>query len=203
MVDEIHRDGIVPPAVLTWQEEQTRLAFQRGTAAFMRNWPYAAGLMQDSANSRVAGRFGVALMPAAPGGTRTAALGGSQLAINRHSDHPDAAWRVIRYLTAPEQMRERALTTGQFPPRWRLYEGAALEGGLAVPPAEARRLIEHAVPRPVTPVYTQLSQLLQVHLHRALTRQERVETALEHAAAEMQRVLDRAGLGPAPRATRR
>ena len=41
MRDAIHVDGVVPPAVLTWQEEQTRFAFQNGQAVFMRNWPYA------------------------------------------------------------------------------------------------------------------------------------------------------------------
>ena len=48
MRDEIYRDGIVPPAALTWHEEESRFAFQNGEAAFMRNWPYAYALMQDS-----------------------------------------------------------------------------------------------------------------------------------------------------------
>ena len=47
MRDAIYADGVVPPAVLTWQEEQTRFAFQNGQAVFMRNWPYAYALMQD------------------------------------------------------------------------------------------------------------------------------------------------------------
>ena len=67
MRDQIYRDGVVPRAVLTWQEEQTRFAFQNGQAAFMRNWPYAYPLMQDTAESRVAGKFSVAPMPAGPG----------------------------------------------------------------------------------------------------------------------------------------
>ena len=48
--------------------------------------------MQDSAESRVAGRFAVAPMPAAPGGHPTAAFGGAQLAINAFSTEPEAAW---------------------------------------------------------------------------------------------------------------
>ena len=38
------------------------------------------------------------------------------------------------------------------------------------------------MPRPVTPVYTQLSEILQVQLHRALTRQTEPATALSTAA---------------------
>ncbi|NIR44639.1 MAG: extracellular solute-binding protein, partial [Gemmatimonadetes bacterium] len=81
--------GNVPQSALTWQEEQVRFAFQNGQAAFMRNWPYAYPLMQDSSESRVAGRFAVAPMPAAAHGTPTAALGGSQLAINANCEHPE------------------------------------------------------------------------------------------------------------------
>ncbi len=195
MRDQIYRDAIVPPAVLTWHEEESRFAFQNGQAAFMRNWPYAYGLMQDSSTSRVAGRFGVAPMPAGRGGSPTAALGGAQLAINRRTEHPEAAWRVIEYLTRPEQMLERARVVGQFPPRVALYESAQLAAALGVPPATARRVIEYAVPRPVTPVYNQLSEILQIHLHRALTRQSDPAPALAAAQAEMQRLLDRVGLG--------
>jgi hypothetical protein len=51
-----------------------------------------------------------------------------------------------------------------------------------------------ARPRPVTPVYTQLSEILQIRLHRALTRQQEPKPALEEAAREMRQVLQRAGL---------
>ncbi|HVQ12019.1 MAG TPA: extracellular solute-binding protein, partial [Vicinamibacterales bacterium] len=74
MRDSIYVDQVVPASVLTWQEEQTRLAFQNGQAVFMRNWPYAYALLQDPEQSRVAGRFGIAPMPAATGGSPTAAL---------------------------------------------------------------------------------------------------------------------------------
>ena len=189
------REGIVPPAALTWHEEESRFAFQNGEAAFMRNWPYAYALMDDSAESAVAGRYGVAPVPAADGGHPTATLGGAQLAINANSPHPEAAWKVIEYLTRPEQMLERARVVGQFPTRPALYDAPALREALLVPAAEAKAVIEAAVPRPVTPVYTELSEILQIDLHRALTGQLAPEAALTHAAREMQRLLDRVGLG--------
>jgi multiple sugar transport system substrate-binding protein len=195
MRDQIWRDGIVPSSVLTWHEEESRFAFQNGETVFMRNWPYAYALMLDSSASRVAGHYGIAPMPGAPGGRPTAALGGAQLAINANSDHPEAAWAVIDFLTQPEQMIERAKVVGQFPTRTALYDEPTLARALAVPTAQARLVIEHSVPRPVTPVYTQLSDILQIDLHRALTRQMEPAAALSHAAREMQALLDRVGLG--------
>ncbi len=195
MTSHLYESRIVSPAVLTWHEEETRFAFQNGEAVFMRNWPYAYGLMQDSTQSRVAGRFAVAPMPAAAAGRSTAALGGSQLAINRNAEHPESAWVVVEYLTRPEQMVERARVVGQFPTRAALYDEPELAAALSIPPADARRIIEGAVPRPPTPVYTQLSEILQIHLHRALTRQRRPGAALAEAQRDMQRLLDRVGLG--------
>jgi multiple sugar transport system substrate-binding protein len=203
MLDEIYGDGIVPSAVLTWHEEETRFAFQNGESAYMRNWPYPVPLMQDSSKSRVAGKFSVAPMPAGPGGSHTAAIGGAQLAINRRTEHPEAAWAVIDYLTQPEQMRERARVVGQFPTRPRLYDDPDLASGLIIPPATIRQIIDFAVPRPVTPVYTQLSEILQIHLHRALTRQTGPAAALAQAQTEMQRLLNRAGLGTGEPVARR
>ncbi len=133
-------------------------------------------------------------MPAAPGGRPTAALGGSQLAINARSDVPDAAWAVVEYLTGPEQMVERARATGQFPARRALYDGDRLAAALPLAPRTARELLEAARPRPVTPVYTELSRILQVHLHRALSGQEEPRPALRAAAREMRRLLARVGL---------
>ena len=136
MRDQIRR-GVVPARVLSWHEEEPRFAFQNGEAALMRNWPYAVAPMQDSADSRVAGRFAVAPMPAGPGGRHTAAFGGAQLAINAFSPEAEAAWRVIDYLTRPEQMLERAEIVGQFPTRTGVYDDPALADALAIPPLSA------------------------------------------------------------------
>jgi multiple sugar transport system substrate-binding protein len=194
MRDAIHRDGLVPRAVLTWQEEQTRFAFQNGRAVFMRNWPYAAALLRRAGESSVAGTFAVAPMPHADGGVSAAALGGAQLAINARSRQPDAAWALVRYLTAPEQMIERARVAGQFPARRSVYDDPAMQEALSIPPREARAIIDRAVPRPVTPVYTQLSGILQIHVHRALTLQEEPGAALRTAARAMRELLASAGL---------
>jgi multiple sugar transport system substrate-binding protein len=90
-------------------------------------------------------------------------------------------------------MRERARMAGEYPARSALYEGSDL-AALGAPPDQIRRIIEHAVPRPVTPVYSELSELLQVYLHRALTRQQDPAAALHEAADAMNAVLVRSGL---------
>jgi multiple sugar transport system substrate-binding protein len=194
MCDAIRRDGIVPSSVLTWQEEQTRFAFQNGDAVFMRNWPYAWRLLQDGARSRVADRFAVAPFPAGDGGRPAAALGGAQLAVNAWSAHPAVARVLVRFLTAPAQMLERARFTGQLPARRSLYETPALAEALPIPSEQVRHLIDAAVPRPVTPVYSELSEILQVRLHRALSGQQTPAAALREAGREIRALLARAGL---------
>lgn len=188
---DLVRDGLVPRDAMTWHEEEARLAFQNGDAVFMRNWPYAYAAMSDSSSSQVAGHFAAAPMPAGPGGVPTATLGGQQLAINAYSTQPDAAYRLITYLTAPAQLLERARVAGTLPPRRSLYDQPALDSALPMGAAAARAVLEHATPRPVTPIYSQLSDLLQVQLHRALTGQAEPVDALREAARQMNALVDR------------
>jgi multiple sugar transport system substrate-binding protein len=197
MRDAIYVQRIVPEAVLTWQEEQSRFAFQRGQAAFMRNWPYAYALLEDPTQSAVVDRFAVTPMPHGSGGMPTAALGGSVLAVNAWSDQPTAAYQLIEYLLQPEQMIERARVAGQFPTRPALYETPELASALTIPPDDALMVINHAVARPVTPVYSELSEILQIALHRALTRQQEPGPALREAAAAMRILLAKVKLAPA------
>jgi multiple sugar transport system substrate-binding protein len=193
MTDAVRTDGIVPASALTWQEEQTRFAFQNGDAAFMRNWPYAWSLLQDASQSRVAGRVAVATFPAGEGGRAAAALGGAQLAVNARSTHPALAYELAAFLTAPGQMLERARLASQLPARRSVYDEALAEA-MRIPLEDATAALDAAVARPVTPVYSELSELLQVRIHRALTGQQTPEDALVEAAREMRELLARAGL---------
>lgn len=190
---DLIRHGTSPQEVLTWHEEETRFAFQNGQAVFLRNWPYAVPLLAGP-DSRVAGRFSVAPMPAGPGGAPTAALGGGQLAINAHSRLPDEAWRLVAFLTAPEQMLERAEAVGQYPARRSVWTSPRLAAALRQPADQVLRIVESAEARPATPVWTELSEVLQIWLHRALAGQAEPEAALGEAAREMERVIERSGL---------
>jgi multiple sugar transport system substrate-binding protein len=198
---ELMRTGIIPREALTWHEEETRFAFQNGEAVFMRNWPYAAALLSDSSQSRVAGRFAVGPIPPTIAGRAASTLGGALLAVNTHSAHPEEAQRLIAYLTAPEQMRERAAALGQWPARTSLFADSVVRRALGVDADAARRAIASAVSRPVTPVYTQLSEIVQIAVHRVLAGQAEPAPALQQAAAEARALLARSGLG-APVAVR-
>jgi len=196
MREQLYGSRIAPLDVLTWHEEEARFAFQNGTSAFMRNWPYAFGAMSDTAQSRVAGKYAVSPMPTSgeKGGHSTATLGGGQLAINAYTESPDAAYRLIAYLAAPEQMLERAQAVGQYPTRPGLYDDDRLRTALAIPLGQAKRAIESATPRPVTPIYTELSDILQIELHRALVRHAEPREALNTAAARIDALIERTGM---------
>lgn len=189
MRDEI-REGIVPRIALTWDEEKTRYAFQRGDALMLRNWPYAIAAIRRDPASRVKGDFAVAPMPPAPGGRASAALGGQVLAINRYSDAAPSSRELIAFLTAPEQMAERARRLAQFPARRSVY-GADLGTVLGVPVDAALRLVEAAVSRPVTPLYAEISEVLQIQVHRALAGDAEPEAALRVAAVRIRGILAR------------
>ena len=197
MRDELYKTHVAPLDVLTWHEEEARFAFQNGNAVFMRNWPYPVAAMSDTAQSKVAGKFTVSPMPAsatAHNGHSTAALGGAQLAINAYTDHPAAAYKLIAYLTAPDQMLERAQVVSQYPTRPALYSDPRMRGTIGIPLENARRAIESATPRPVTPIYTELSEILQIELHRALVRQVEPQEALNSAAARINALIERTGM---------
>jgi ABC-type glycerol-3-phosphate transport system substrate-binding protein len=194
MRQEVGADGIVPISALNWREEEVRLAFQNGQSLFMRNWPYAWSLLQDPARSRVAGRVATAPFPGLDGHGPAAALGGAQLAVNAHSRQPQLAFALTEFLTAPEQMLERARLAAQLPARLSLYEDGTLEGLLPMPIAPVRQALNAAIPRPVTPVYSEMSEILQVSLHRSLTGQQPPAAALAEAAASLRALLRRSGL---------
>jgi ABC-type glycerol-3-phosphate transport system substrate-binding protein len=46
----------------------------------------------------------------------------------------------------------------------------------------------------VTPIYTELSEILQIELHRALVGQAKPQEALDAAAAKINTLIDRTGM---------
>ncbi len=105
---------IAPDNVVAFQEEDARELFQRGDAAFMRNWPYAYGL-GNAADSPIQGRFNVAPLPHAENHTSVGTVGGWQLAVSAYSNHPEASIEFVQYLTSAEVQKWRAIQGAYVP----------------------------------------------------------------------------------------
>ena len=80
---------------------------------------------------------------------------------------------------------------GGYPPRRALYDDPRLADVLPIPLEMARRIVERAAPRPATPIYSQLSELLQIDLHRTLSGQVAPDRALHDAARAMNALVER------------
>ncbi|KQX65298.1 ABC transporter substrate-binding protein [Streptomyces sp. Root1310] len=176
------RDGWVPKEALTYTEEESRQAFQDGHLLFLRNWPYAY-VSASAAGSGLAGKVGAVPLPGRDG-PGTSVLGGSNLAVNAHAEHPDTAARLIAYLTS-EGVQRQVLTRGALPPvRADLYEDPELVRRFPYLPT-LRTSVLTAAPRPKSPRYDQVSMVVQAVVHDAMSGHSTPEAAVRRLAREL------------------
>ncbi|MGZ8465285.1 MAG: ABC transporter substrate-binding protein [Candidatus Binatia bacterium] len=176
--------------VLAYQEPESLALFTQGKALFHRNWPYAWEVANDPQRSKVAGHVGVMPLPSFPGHKSVATLGGWQLGISRFSRHPPLAWQFVEHMTSREAQKQIALATGRGPARADLYRDAEL---LAKHPHFSARYDTFvlAEPRPRTPVYLPLSNIMQRYFSSAIAIPDsNIDQLAGVAARDMDRVLD-------------
>ncbi|BAT52944.1 extracellular solute-binding protein family 1 [Nostoc sp. NIES-3756] len=185
------KEGISPPGVTTYQEEDTRRLFQSGQVAFLRSWPYAWPLGQAE-NSPIRGKIAIKPMVHAPGQTGAACLGGWGLGIAKNSRHPEEAWKAIQYFTSKEAQRRFILTAGFVPSRQELFTDPEIVAKYPHYP-QLLQVVNNAVLRPPIAQYAQTSDILQRYLSAALAGRMAPERAMQAAAAETRRLLGAKG----------
>jgi multiple sugar transport system substrate-binding protein len=163
----------------------------------MRNWPYAYPLM-NKPGSPIKGKFGLAPTVHGPGGTAVSCYGGGALGVNAFSRHPRAARQLVQFLLKPANLKVGARVVGLLPPLKSLYDDPELQAEF--PHWQTlRKILFTARPRPITPLYSFISDSLRIHFSRALTRQETPAQALrraQHDIAAVQRRFGRPGGAP-------
>jgi multiple sugar transport system substrate-binding protein len=174
--------------VTTAIEEPTRHLFGSGRALFMRNWPYAWNIFQRE-GSPVRGKIGVAALPSFPGHEPASTLGGWQLGVSRHSKNPEAAEQLVRFLASPSAQKELARTIGYKPSRKSLYKDPDL---LREQPflGSLYGIFLTARPRPVTPYYLMITQVMQPEFSAALAGIKTPQEALASAREQIEHIME-------------
>lgn len=181
---------ISPTSITTFTEEPCRQAFQNGDAIFMRNWPYAYSL-GNASGSKVAGKFDITAMPYGGSGTvGHSCVGGWNMAINAFSKNPDASWSFIKYMLSPDAQKQLALKGSFTPSLQSVYDDAAVKTAQPLF-TKLAPILQNSLPRPVSPVYPDLSNIIQNHVHQALTKQASPADALNALQTELQALVSK------------
>ena len=172
-----YKNGDIPKQAITYQEEQSRAAFQDGKLLFLRNWPYVYNLASTDKSSKVKGKFAVAPLPGLSGpGTST--LGGHMAAISAYSKYKATGLDFLKFLTSEEQQKTNMEKGSLAPVIESIYTDEALVKKYPYLPV-LKESIANAVSRPVTPFYPQVTQAIQDNFYAAIQGQKTPEAAVK------------------------
>ncbi len=175
---------VVPASLADIPTDRVRQSFQAGNLLFGMSWAYVAGRVQNDADSAARGKFGVMPVPGLAAENPSSCLGGWQIAVSGVSKNKGEAARLAWYLATPEAAKTRALRAGQLPVFTELFRDGEVLG--AHPWfAEALPALEAARPRPVTPRYSEVSEIIRTNLHAVLAGTRTIDAALADMNARL------------------
>jgi multiple sugar transport system substrate-binding protein len=183
------KNGIAARSVTTYMEEESRRYFESGRATFMRNWPYAYALGQTK-GTNVAGKFDVMPFPEFAGAGKASVLGGHNQVISVYSKNPGGALKWIDYVTGEENQKRQFVEYSQASTLAALYDDPDVKKKYAFA-ALLKQAISQAKPRPVSPVYSQISQAIYTNVNEALAGRTSAQEALEKAQEQIDQALAR------------
>jgi multiple sugar transport system substrate-binding protein len=179
-------DGAAPKAVTTYMEEESRRAFEAGNATYMRNWPYAYALGKDS---KIADDFAVTTFPDYAGNPGAGVLGGYDLAISAFSKNPEGALAFANFATSPEAQVIQASKASLPAVLTAVYDDPQVKKALPFA-SELRDAVEQAKPRPVSPVYPQISEAIYNNVFAVLQGDMSPDEAATKMNDEIQQALE-------------
>ena len=185
MADGIEK-GDAPKAVTTYKEEESRRAFETGNATFMRNWPYAYSLGKES---KIAKDFDIGTFPSFKGGDPASVLGGINLAISAYSTNAGAAAAFIDFATGAEVEKANFLESASPPAFAATYDDPEVTKKYAFA-ADLKAAVEQGQSRPVSPVYTQISEAIYNNVHDALQGKAAPSDAVKKMSDDIQKALE-------------
>jgi len=181
------KDGAVPKAVTTYEEESSRRAFEAGNATFMRNWPYAYALGKES---NIANDFEVAKFPGFGGNEGAGVVGGYNLGISAYTDNPNGSLAFAEYLVTEPVQKEMFIKATLPAVATAVYKDPEVKKQIPFT-EELLKAVEQAQARPVSPVYTEISEAIFTNVFEFLNGGESADSATSKMSSEIEDALKR------------
>lgn len=184
-----------PPGKFSFDMNEVITAFAQGTVAMMRNWIGSATTLMNPEASKVVGKWNVALLPAPRSGLVSHGRGGGWgWIINADSKHPQAAYKLIEWLSSSENEKRAIMLGGEaVPTRLSVFEDPEiLEKNFYLSVYGQAADLAKAVPK--IPEYSpEILTVIVVAITEASTGKKSPKEALDDAAVKVEKILREAG----------
>jgi multiple sugar transport system substrate-binding protein len=181
------KQGYIPKAGITYQEEPSRRAFMSGKLMFLRNWPYVYNLANESdPANKVKGKFDIAPLPGFTG-AGSSSLGGLNFAVSAFSKKQGTAVEFVKFATNSANAKEMVGLTGNAPAWTALYDDPELVEKFPFLPT-LKEGMQTAKPRPVTPYYQEVTTAIQEEAYAALQGQKAPDQAVNDLTTKLNEI---------------
>ncbi len=171
------------PAITNVEAGNPWSEFGHGVYAFYLSGPWNIGEFRTRLGAAQQDDWATAPLPG-PDGPGIGVAGGSSLVIFRRSQHKEAAWQLIEYLSQPAVQQQFYELLGDMPPRRSSWEGGALRDD---PKARAfRKQLERVKPVPKVPEWERIANEMQLVAAQVIAGQ----LTIDQATAEIDRRAD-------------
>jgi len=179
--------GVAKKNIAEVATDDTRKEFQSGNVVFAVNWSYAWTHFQGEESS-VNGNVGVTRLPALGGGEQASCLGGWEWGVSAYSTHQEEAKKLVEYLSSEEVSISMAAKGSLLPTYAAAYNNADV---LAAVPwfADALQVVETAKARPVTPRYSEVSEIIRTTVNAVLAGVSTPQEGASQMEARLKRIL--------------
>jgi len=170
IIKQVVDSGRADPSLATFQEDQGKLQFAAGKAAFMLNWPYVYAFVRDAAKTspvskKVFENMGWARWPGVyPNKPSRVSIGGANIGVSVYGRNPALSTKAALCMTQRKWQDAEAINEGLPPVMNASYDDPNVRK--SYPFADLLRAqLKDAVPRPETPTYSDVTLAVQDSLH--------------------------------------
>ncbi|WP_284179468.1 ABC transporter substrate-binding protein [Rhabdaerophilum sp. SD176] len=169
--------NVTPPNLAEIPTDRIRQNMQAGNLIFGMSWGYVWNRLQNDADSTVKGKIGVVPLPGFTADRQATCIGGWQVAVSAFSKNKAEAAKLARYLSSPEVAKQQAILASHLPVFPGVYTDADV---LKANPwfEQALPVVQSARSRPVTPRYTEVSEIMRTNMNAFLAGTKTADQAL-------------------------
>lgn len=171
------------------ESASTASAFVDGTVPMFISGPWDIPGLKTAGGAGFEDKFAVAPIPAPPGGTSTSFAAGANLTVFKNSKNPDAAWKLIQWLTQPDVQVGWFKAVNDLPSRQSAWKDTALTSDPKVSVfGEQLKSVKTA---PALTTWTQVSAAADTEIERVI----RGGKSSQDAVKQLQSTADSLGTG--------